>query len=156
GNISSLNNIQVDSKGRNGASFVSLKNLAAEYSKDEIISVLLWNTRLREEQMMACMLFPTELNKEKITQLMENCQGYEIAEYVGALHLAFRKDLLDFIPGWINSGKPFLQTAILNSMARHLIIEKEYPLFSREFFENVLSGKFEDKYVKRLVKRYSI
>ena len=66
GSIASLKNLGLPSGNQVGASFVSLKQLASSYSPDEQLAFLLWNTQKREEQIIACLLLPKKINKEKI------------------------------------------------------------------------------------------
>ena len=87
GTIDSLNTIGVNTTHQIGASFVSLKQLASKYSPNEPLALLLWNTQKREQQIVSCMLLPENTNKEKITQLIQTCLDFEIAEYFGSLYL---------------------------------------------------------------------
>ena len=73
GTIDSLQDIGANTDHQIGASYVSLKELAATYPPDEKLALLLWNQGQREEQIVACLLFPQDLNKEKITQLAPHC-----------------------------------------------------------------------------------
>ena len=49
GTIDSLKNIGADTSRQIGASYVSLKQLAENYSPDESLAILLWNTQKRED-----------------------------------------------------------------------------------------------------------
>ena len=64
GTIDSLQDIGANTDHQIGASYVSLKELAATYPPDEKLALLLWNQGQREEQIVACLLFPQDLNKE--------------------------------------------------------------------------------------------
>ena len=66
GTIDSLQDIGANTDHQIGASYVSLKELAATYPPDEKLALLLWNQGQREEQIVACLLFPQDLNKEKL------------------------------------------------------------------------------------------
>ena len=87
GTIDSLQDIGANTDHQIGASYVSLKELSAAYPPDEKLALLLWNQGQREEQIVACLLFPQDLNKEKITQLAPHCLHFEIAGYLGSLYL---------------------------------------------------------------------
>ena len=66
--LDSMERIGADTRGQIGASYLSLKNLAGQYQPDLRLAQLLWGTKKREEQIVACFLFPTqELITEKIT-----------------------------------------------------------------------------------------
>ncbi len=154
GTIDSLKNIGADTSRQIGASYVSLKQLAENYSPDESLAILLWNTQKREEQIMACLLLPWDINKEKITQLITQCISFEIAGYLGSLCLCKRKDLIQFAIPWLDSGIPYQQTAMLTALARHLILYKEDPYITKTFFTSVVNRNFPDKYVQLMAERY--
>lgn len=66
--LDSMERIGADTRGQIGASYLSLKNLAGQYQPDLRLAQLLWGTKKREEQIVACFLFPVqELITEKIT-----------------------------------------------------------------------------------------
>ena len=74
--LDSMERIGADTRGQIGASYLSLKNLAGQYQPDLRLAQLLWGTKKREEQIVACFLFPVqELITEKITQL-RNISGH--------------------------------------------------------------------------------
>lgn len=154
GTIDSLKEIGADTANQIGASYVSLKQLAGNYATDESLAVLLWNTQKREEQIVACFLFPPDMNREKITQLISQCLSFEIAGYLGSLYLHKRQDLATLTPLWLDSEIPFRQIAILTALARHLIIYKEDPSITKDFFQSALNRNFKDKYVQLAVERY--
>lgn len=154
GNISSLHHLRVNTRHQVGASFVSLKTLASQYTPDESISEALWLSRQREEQILACFLLPKKINKEKITQLMPHCLSAEIAEYMGSLVIAEHPDIQNIMKNWTDSSEPFLQIAALCGGARHLVLYKNMPLISEVFFKNLLNKEYEDKYVCLVAERY--
>ena len=61
GTIDSLQDIGANTDHQIGASYVSLKELSAAYPPDEKLALLLWNQGQREEQIVACLLFPQDL-----------------------------------------------------------------------------------------------
>lgn len=154
GSIASLKNLGLPSGNQVGASFVSLKQLASSYSPDEQLAFLLWNTQKREEQIIACLLLPKKINKEKITQLIQNCYNFEVAEYLGSFFLYNFEKLTEIATEWINSEKPYMQIAALTACARHLILFKFQPAISKDFFNNLIHNDYKDKYVQLVARRY--
>lgn len=154
GTIDSLRDIGADTGKQIGASYVSLKTLASTYTPDEQLALLLWNRSRREEQIIACMLFPFDLNKEKITQLSPKCINFEIAGYLGALYLYKHPELSTAAQEWLNTNIPYLQLATLTALARHLIIYKDKSQITKEFFENVIHKNYADRYVNLAAERY--
>ncbi|MDL2231609.1 hypothetical protein LJB85_02590 [Porphyromonadaceae bacterium OttesenSCG-928-L07] len=150
----SVKNLHIDQKKYNGAGFIDLKRLANNYQPDLNMASILWNTQKREEQIVACFLLPTDTNKEKITQLASLCSTYEVAEYLGAIHIAKRTDLPEIISLWKNTTDALQQTALLTAVARHLITQQEAPLITTEEFQQLLNQKYEDKYVQLIIKRH--
>lgn len=154
GSISSLRHLGMNTRQQVGASFVSLKTLAAQYTPDENVAEALWLTQQREEQILACFLLPKKINKEKITQFMSLCISPEIAEYMGFLVIAEHPDLREIVESWTNSSVPFLQTAALCAGARHLVLHKDAPLIPQSLFKALLNKEYEDKYVRLVAVRY--
>lgn len=154
GTIDSLKEIGANTDKQIGASYVSLKQLAARYEPDEPLALLLWNTGKREEQILACMLLPLQTNREKITQLTQSCLNAEIAGYLGSLYLYRHPDLGTIAEEWLESGFPFRQTAILTALARHLIVYKNDSLFSEDYFQSIVHREYKDKYVQLTAERY--
>ena len=155
GSIASLKNLGLPSGNQVGASFVSLKQLASSYSPDEQLAFLLWNTQKREEQIIACLLLPKKINKEKITQLIQSCYNTELAEYFGSLYLCHQENLKEIASEWSDSNIPFQQIAALTACARHLILYKSAPVISADFLKLLSHKDYTDKYVKLVASRYS-
>lgn len=154
GTIDSLQAIGADTDRQVGASYVSLKTLASEYPPDERLASLLWNQRKREEQIMACFLLPTTINKEKITQFINNSISFETAGYFGSIFLSRHPLLLDILPSWLDSEEPFLQTAILSASARHTILYGDKGLIDAHSFRQIVSRSYSNKYVELVAQRY--
>ena len=154
GTIDSLQRIGATTTGQIGASYVSLKTLASEYLPDEKLATLLWKQQKREEQIVACFLFPFDINKEKITQLAPHCLHFEIAGYLGSLYLYKRSDLLELSEEWLNSENPLMQLAIMTALARYLILNKESDKISKDYFRTVVNRNYKDKYVQLAAERY--
>ncbi len=156
GCIDSLQRLGIPTDRQVGASFVSLKALAATYPADEQLALMLWGTQCREEQIIACLLFPVTLNKEKITQFMCICDSYEIAEYIGSLFLSRYPQIIAIATEWADSENPFLQTASITACARHLILYKNDPLITAETFTVLYNKDYKDPYVKMVAERYKV
>lgn len=154
GTIDSIQRTGADTQGQIGASFVSLKSLAGNFSPDEKLAILLWRSQKREEQIMACFLLPKIINKEIITQLTENCYSFEIAEYFGSILLSTHPEILEIVTEWSNSPCPFHQVSALTATARYLIINKENALISANFLKDLVNRKYQDKYVQLVAERY--
>ncbi len=154
GTIDSLKAIGAETSHQIGASFVSLKQLAERYTPNEQLARLLWNTGKREEQIVACFLLPTDLNKEKITQLFCNCLNMEVAGYLGSVYLHKHPHLVALAEEYLDSGDAIQQTASLSALAKHLIINKKNSLFSREYFAKILDREYKDKFVRLTAERY--
>ena len=154
GTIDSMASIGANTDHQIGASFVSLKQLAQRYTPNESLALLLWNEQKREEQIIACFLFPEELNTEKMEQLCNSCLSFEIAEYFGSLYLHKHSQLLEIAAAWLDSGSPFLQVASLTAISRHLILHKSDARITPEFHQNILQRKYEHKYVQLLAERF--
>lgn len=154
GTIDSLKDIGANTDKQIGASYLSLKQLADHYQPNESIALLLWNTHRREEQIIACLLFPENINKEKITQLSIHCLNFEIAGYLGALYLFHYPFLAEVAASWLDSDVPFQQLAVLTALARHRIINKENSKVSADFFYKAVHRNYKDKYVQLAAERY--
>lgn len=154
GSIASLRHLGISTRQQVGASFVSLKELAAQYTPDETVAEALWLTRQREEQILACFLLPQTTNKEKITQFMPHCLSPEIAEYMGSLVIAGHPGIREITENWCQSSEPFLQIAALCAVARHLVLHKTAPLISQDEFKALVNREYKDKYVRLVAERY--
>ena len=154
GTIDSLKTIGAETSHQIGASFVSLKQLAVRYTPNEQLAKLLWNTEKREEQIVACFLIPTDINKEKIMQLFNNCLNTEIAGYLGSVYLYKHPQLVELAEEFLDSGLALQQVASLTALAKHLIINKKNSLFSKEYFSDILNREYKDKFVRLTAERY--
>lgn len=154
GTIDSLNTIGANTDNQIGASFLSLKELAGRYTPDEPLALLLWNEHRREEQIVACLLLPHAIEKEKLTQLAADCLSFEIAEYLGSLYLHRHAQLPELTTEWLNSDHPFHQTAALTALSKYLILHKTEGIISKEFYREAVQREFQHKYVQLLAQRY--
>ena len=68
-----MERIGADTRGQIGASYLSLKNLAGQYQPDLRLAQLLWGTKKREEQIVACFLFPVHelITEKKYTEIAD-------------------------------------------------------------------------------------
>lgn len=154
GTLDSLHSIGADTRHQIGASYVSLKDLASRYEACEPLALLLWDTQKREEQIIACLLFPLETNKEKITQLLQTCLNFEIAAYLGSLYLYRHPELPALASAWQDSKLPFQQTALLSALARHLLIYKKDSQIPHSLFHALVQRNYKEKYVQLMAERY--
>lgn len=156
GTLDSLKNVGADTASQIGASYVSLKQLASRYTPDEQVALMLWGTGQREEQIVACFLFPEDFNKEKITQFMPHCLNADVAGYVGSVYLYKHSRFLELVREWIASGDTFRQIAALTAAARHRIIYKKDSLLSQEEFREMTEQPYADRFVRLTAERYRL
>ncbi len=155
--LDSMERVGADTRGQIGASYLSLKNLSRQYQPDLNLAQLLWGTKKREEQIMACFLFPVdELITEKITQLLQYCYNFEIAEYFGTLVLSKRKDIEQMVNEYLQSDHPLLQAAALTAIGRSRIENKVSSPFSDSYIQNIDCNKFTNGNVQKIYERISI
>lgn len=155
--LDSMERIGADTQGQIGASYLSLKNLAGQYRSDLKLAQLLWGTRKREEQIVACFIFPIqELITEKITQLLSYSYNFEIAEYFGTLVLAQREDIEQLVGEYLHSDDPLLQTAALTAIGRSRINRKSNSPFTDSYIRKIDKNKFTEMYVQKVYDRISI
>ena len=144
--LDSMERIGADTRGQIGASYLSLKNLAGQYQPD-----------LRLAQIVACFLFPVhELITEKITQLLQFCYNFEIAEYFGTLVLSKRENVEQMVNEYLNSDHPNLQVAALTAIGRSRIDRKLNSPFTDSYILNIDRNKFTDTNVQKVYDRVSI
>lgn len=155
--LDSMERIGADTQGQIGAGYLSLKNLAGQYQPDLKLAQLLWGTKKREEQIVACFLFPVqELITEKITQLLQYSYNFEIAEYFGTLVLSKRENIEQTVNEYLNSDHPFLQAAALTAIGRSRIDHKLNSPFTDSYIRNIQHNKFTDNNVQKIYDRISI
>ena len=147
--LDSMERIGADTRGQIGASY--------QYQPDLRLAQLLWGTKKREEQIVACFLFPTqELITEKITQLLQHCYNFEIAEYFGTLVLSKRENVKQMVNEYLNSDQPYLQIAALTAVGRSRIDRKLNSPFTDSYILNIDRNKFTDTNVQKVYDRVSI
>lgn len=152
--LDSLKRIGADTQGQVGASYLSLKALSQNYPQNLELALLLWGTRRREEQILACFLLPPSMAiKEKITQLLSLCFNFEIAEYFGTLVLSKREDIEEIVHEFLEADDPYLQVAALTAIARNRIDKKLNTPFSANYIQNVTHKIRADKYVRLIFER---
>jgi len=156
GTMDSLSIIGANTENQIGASFLSLKNLANNYSTDELVARALWGDKRREEQIFACFLFPDELSREKLLTLIDSCLSFEIAEYFGSMLLARQKEFKTLIKDWQNTENPKLQVAILTSIARYNILNYNKDSVDKELKNKIVNRNYTNKYVQIVASRQKI
>lgn len=104
--LDSMERIGADTRGQIGASYLSLKNLAGQYQPDLRLAQLLWGTKKREEQIVACFLFPVQELLQKKLLILQYCYNFEIAEYFGTLVLSKRENVEQMVNEYLNSDHP--------------------------------------------------
>lgn len=157
GSVESIRRMGCAVERQVGASYVSLKELAECFSPDLKLSVLLWRTGRREEQILAAFLLPLSISPSEVEEFFSGCISYEIAEYFGSLYISKRCDLKDyFIPRWASVRQhPFKQTAVLTGTAKYKMQNPEDESISG-FFVDVSNVDYEDEYVKIVAARYKM
>ena len=151
--LDSMERIGADTQGQIGASYLSLKNLAGQYQPDLRLAQLLWGTKKREEQIVACFLFPVT---EKITQLLQHCYNFEIAEYFGTLVLSKLENVKQMVNEYLNSDHSYLQVAALTAIGRSRIDRKLNSPFTDSYILNIDRNKFTNTNVQKVYDRVSI
>lgn len=154
--IDSLKTMGVDTSHQTGASYVSLKELGSHYEANLQLALLLWNTRRREEQIMACMLLPADADKEIIMQLVQNCLNFEVAEYFGSLFLYRHPGLPLLAEEWKDSDIPYRQTALLAAVARHILVYKDGSKIELPLFRHIVLRNYREKYVRIIAERHRL
>ncbi len=154
--LDSMERIGADTRDRSGQ-VISLKNLAGQYQPDLRLAQLLWGTKKREEQIVACFLFPVqELITETITQLLQYCYNFEIAEYFGTLVLSKLENVKQMVNEYLNSDHSYLQVAALTAIGRSRIDRKLNSPFTDSYILNIDRNKFTDTNVQKVYDRVSI
>ena len=152
--LDSMIRIGADVHGQIGASYVSLKMLSQHYSKNLELALRLWGTQQREEQIMAYFLLPIDvITQEKMTQLLQTCHSFEIAEYGGTLLIAARKDIKEIVEKFLDADHPFLQIAALTAIAKERITRKSGTIFPSEYIRKIEGRAWADPYIKRVFER---
>lgn len=107
-------------------------------------------TKKREEQIVACFLFPIqELITEKITQLLQFGYNFEIAEYFGTLVLSKREDIEQIVNEYLSSDDPLLQAAALTAIGRSRIDRKLNSPFTDSYIETLIVTSLQTLTYKR-------
>lgn len=155
--LDSMEKVGADTRGQIGASFLSLKTLAKNYPPDHETALLLWGTGKREEQIVACFLFPPEgLAAEEIVRLLGHCHSPEIAEYFGTLVLSKHPDAAGLVDEFLQSESPHLQIAALTCISRNRIEKKAESAFPDTFVRAIDASRFTSPYVQIVYNRLRI
>ena len=152
--LDSMEKVGADTRGQIGASFLSLRTLARNYSPDHDIALLLWGTGRREEQIVACFLFPPErLTRDDIARLLSHSHSPEIAEYFGTLVLSKHPELRPLVDDFLRSDIPALQTAALTAISRNRIEKKAESAFPDSYIRAIDAARFTSPYVQIVYNR---
>lgn len=155
--LDSMEKIGANTNGQIGASYLSLKTLAQNYSQDLETALLLWGTGKREEQIVACFLIPNdELIKEKITQLLDLCHSLELAEYFGTLVLSRCAEQVLLVNEFLQTDNANLQIAALACISRNRIIKKTESPFTDNYIRGINTKQFKSPYVLNAYNRLRI
>ena len=143
GTIDSLQDIGANTDHQIGASYVSLKELAATYPPDEKLALLLWNQGQREEQIVACLLFPQDLNKEKINLEFIPVDNKEFKEIeLNISEINSQEELIEKINGLLLDENKFYKIILIGDKNFEINI---YNLFKFISNENIIKIKNETK-----------
>jgi hypothetical protein len=137
-----------------GASIISLREIAAQYEKNHLLAMKLWNKQWRETMILAAMLdVPAEVTEEQMDYWTKTVETTEIAELLNTFlwcktKFAFIKSL-----EWCRGKKHLVRFAGLHLMGRLAITEKSVidELFG-PFFD-VLSPLAKDPNLKQVFYR---
>lgn len=155
--LDSMERVGADTQGQIGASFLSLRTLARNYAPDYDTALLLWGTGCREEQIVACLLFPPErLSREEIARLLGLCHSLEIAEYFGTWVLSRHSELVAAVGEFLRSDAPALQTAALTAISRNRMEKKAATPFSDDYVRAIDASRFASPYVLIVYNRLRI
>ena len=155
--LDSMEKVGADTRGQVGASFLSLKTLAKNYDPDYETALLLWGTGNREEQIIACFLFPpARPTREETARLLGLCHSLEIAEYFGTLVLSKHPEMVAIANEFLRTGVPALQTAALTCISRNRIEKKAETAFPDSYIRNIDSSQFTSPYVQIVYNRLRI
>ncbi|MGL5682877.1 MAG: hypothetical protein ACRDDZ_07465 [Marinifilaceae bacterium] len=156
GTLDSVANVGGSTAKHIGASFLSLKTLAARYAKDDKIATILWNSGKREQQIVASFLFTEALNTEKIIQLLSKALNNEVVEYFGSQFMAKHPILPQFASECRDSEDSNIQLVLLSGCAKHLQIYKSDSKIDKEFFELLVNKSYKDPYITLVANRYKV
>ena len=149
--LDSMEKVGANTRGQVGASYVSLRTLARGYAPDEEVARLLWGTGRREEQIVACFLWPTDrLTEEGMRQALEQAHGPEIAEYAGTLLVARSGEVERWVEHFLQAegeGAEALQVAALTAISRNRMERRADSPFTDEYVRGLESRTWASSYV---------
>ena len=102
-----------------GASFLHLKEMAAEYGKDYDLAIELWKEDIRECKILATLIMPAEKMSAEIVEVwMEGVKTQEVAEMLAFNLLQY----VDYAPviaySWIASSNPYEEICGFHILSR--------------------------------------
>ena len=137
-----------------GASIVSLREIASQYTPNHLLALKLWNKQWRETMILAAMLDnPKEVTEEQMDYWTKSVESSEIVESLNTYlwvktRFAFIKSL-----EWCRGKKHLVRYAGIHLMGRLALIEKSA---MDEFFEpffDVLSPLAKDPNLRQVFYR---
>jgi hypothetical protein len=137
-----------------GASIISLREIASQYSPNHLLALKLWNKQWRETMILAAMLdVPKEVTEEQMDYWTKSLETTEIAEVLNTYlwvktKFAFIKSL-----EWCRGKKHLVRFAGLHLMGRLALIEKSAMDELFEPFFDVLSPLAKDQNLKQVYYR---
>ena len=157
GSLDSMEKVGADTRGQIGASYVSLRTLARGYAPDEEVACLLCGTERREEQIVACFLWPVEgLTEERMRQLLGQGHSLEIAEYAGTLLVARSGEVERWVGDFLQAegeGAEALQVAALTAISRNRMERKGDSPFTEEYVRGLEGRCWASSYVVMIYNR---
>jgi hypothetical protein len=137
-----------------GASIISLREIATQYSPNHLLALKLWNKQWRETMILAAMLdVPKEVTEEQMDYWTKTLETTEIAEVMNTwlwvkTKFAFIKSL-----EWCLGKKHLVRFTGLHLMGRLALIEKSAMDELFEPFFDVLSPLAKDPNLKQVYYR---
>jgi hypothetical protein len=137
-----------------GASIISLREIAAQYEKNHLLAMKLWNKQWRETMILAALLdVPAEVTEEQMDYWTKTLETIEIAESLNTF--LWSKTKFAFIKSleWCRGKKHLVRFAGLHLMGRLAITEKSVIDELFEPFFDVLSPLAKDPNLKQVFYR---
>jgi hypothetical protein len=137
-----------------GASILSLREIALQYSHNHLLALKLWNKQWRETMILAAMLdVPAEVTEEQMDYWTKSLETTEIAEILNTYLWSKTKFAFVKTLEWCRGKKHLVRFTGLNLMGRLAIIEKSEMDELFEPFFDVLSPLAKDPNLKQVFYR---
>jgi 3-methyladenine DNA glycosylase AlkD len=131
-----------------GVELPRIKDIAAQYAKDDHLAIALWKEDIRECKILASLLMPVENFQSDLAELwVEQIDNIEIAE----LTVMNLFQHLDYIPSlsfkWIADEREFVQVCGFLTIGRLLTRKGDMSeRAANEFLDQAVSACLSDKY----------